>query len=254
MLISYSINCSFFATIFLIHYFLFPNTIYPYAILPKILQENLLTSILLYLIIGVFQIRMLAIVLFVLLSFFALVGSYFMVILRIILKEFKSNRNDYTTIDVLREPDNLVKMYRTFELHHKMAVRVFGMIILPVHTAIMQGIRLVNFILISYYDQLNTITKLMLIGFTIIAQICWFGPLSCSGLFHQHAVATLKSWKYFKFSNKHDAKYIAKFRKSCKPLVLGTDGYFYIKRITVLKFVRGIITGTFRALLTVRNI
>lgn len=84
-----------------------------------------------------------------------------------------------------------------------------------------------------------------------MAQTYWGIMLAVCGkikLRHKH---TVKSWKYFKCDSKLESKYLSKFRKATKPICVGEPGVFEIKRLTVLKFFRGIIKGTFRALLTI---
>lgn len=63
----------------------------------------------------------------------------------------------------------------------------------------------------------------------------------------------MKSWKEIYFKDKKEAKWFSKFRKARKELELGKKGVLTFKRLTVLKFLRGIIKGTFRALLTWGN-
>ncbi len=72
--------------------------------------------------------------------------------------------------------------------------------------------------------------------------------LEISGRIHEDAKKTIKSWKNIEFSSLHERKYMSRFRKCCRPLKLGIEGTFTIKRLSVLKFMRAIIKGTFRAL------
>lgn len=78
-------------------------------------------------------------------------------------------------------------------------------------------------------------------------QIIWMMVLEFSGRFTQQASITLKSWKFLDFKNKIDKKLMNKFRKSFPPLKIGKDRVFVIKRLNVLKFMRSIVTGVFRA-------
>ncbi|CAL8140550.1 unnamed protein product [Orchesella dallaii] len=63
----------------------------------------------------------------------------------------------------------------------------------------------------------------------------------------------VNSWKPSRFPDRHSRAYMKRFRRSCKPISLGTDGMYVIRPISVLKFLRGNIRGTMRALLSLRK-
>lgn len=81
-------------------------------------------------------------------------------------------------------------------------------------------------------------------------QLGWGAVLEIAGKFNNFSIKTLKSWKVISFKDKTEAKYFSKFRKCQKPVVIGKEGVLAFKRLTVLKFFRAAIKGTFKALLT----
>lgn len=81
-------------------------------------------------------------------------------------------------------------------------------------------------------------------------QIIWAWILEICGRYNAESKKTLDSWKFLEHRGKEEKKLMSKVRKSCRPFSFGEKGIFVIKRMTVLKFLRGIVKGTFRALLT----
>lgn len=91
----------------------------------------------------------------------------------------------------------------------------------------------------------------MLLTWSTTGQIIWGLTLEMAGRIALEATKVTKSWKQIKIKDKLEGKIFTKFRKSCRPVVFGQEGVFTIKRMTVLKFFRAIVKGTFRALLTI---
>jgi hypothetical protein len=165
------------------------------------------------------------------------------------MNEFRPNQSRYRTINALRKPMNLVLEYRMVEILHKLGMSTFGSLLLPFH--ILMG----QFILFSNVSALRG-GKDFDFNFIILsfyAQAAWFCVLEFGGRFHKNSTKTVKSWKYFNFKTKAEAKYMSKFRKACVPLCLEAKGVFSVKRLSVLKFIRSVVRGTFRAVLTLNS-
>ena len=94
--------------------------------------------------------------------------------------------------------------------------------------------------------------QFMLASLTISLQVIWSLTLELCGRFHNDSKQTLGSWKLMNFSSGLERRLMMKYKRSCKPLVVGKEGVYTIKRLSVLKFIRGNIKATFRALLTLR--
>lgn len=90
-----------------------------------------------------------------------------------------------------------------------------------------------------------------MVAWSIWVQLFWGTVIEVSSWAQVMAKKTIASWKFVKFKGKDERKFLAKFRKASKPISVGVMGVFEIKRLTVPKFFRGIIKGTFRALLTI---
>lgn len=61
------------------------------------------------------------------------------------------------------------------------------------------------------------------------------------------------SWKRHTWESKPKARYMRKFRKACRPLLIRYQETFVVKRITPFVYVKGVIRGIFRAVLTFTN-
>lgn len=186
-------------------------------------------------------------------GFAILVFSTALLIYPILCQELRSRRTNYATIPTLRRtPDNIILVYRTVEIFIKNLLIHVGPVILPMQGLLSQFILILNYMLVRHGHSMTLIVLMVALVWTAVCQIAWIIVLTLSATFQKGAVATIRSWKYFEFSSKFEKKYMNKFRKSCKPLCIGTKGVFRITKKTVLKFLQGIVRGTFRALITLK--
>jgi len=169
------------------------------------------------------------------------------------MRELRPNKKKYVTRHSLRHSAQLPLFYRQLEILHKAGIRLLGKILLPMQFLIGKFILYGNFTLVRYGHILTHLDLLRISSFVLIFQVVWSLTLEFSGQFYRHSIATLISWKGLRIPRKEDRKYMSRFRKSCRPLYIGTEGYFVIRRLTVLKFLRAIIRGTFRSLLTAKG-
>jgi len=171
----------------------------------------------------------------------------------ILMREIKPGMKSYITRKALRTPFILTRMYLVVEILHKMFLDLAGLLILPFHSLMSQFIVLVCFILIWYADHLIPMdtARLLIIMAALQGTYCTF--LEISGRFHVKSENLLKSFPNHKACNNFEKKYLLKFTRACKPLFIGTPGYFRIQRLTVLTFLRGIMVGTLDMILTAKN-
>jgi len=242
--------CMFCSLLIMFHYFMFPNSIYVNDLLPLNFQNSSLA----YLLIGIFYTCNCCFAWMTELHFDTMAWMYFFFIILTGLREITGKKSHYNTTQALREPENLIHTFRCVQILHKSCMRIFGSFVFISQGFVSQAILMSNYTLIRHWDKLDRVSSCMLIVISLAFQALWLTVLRCGGLFQMHSVRTLKSWKYLKFNSKSDAKYVSKFRKSCKPLRIGIEEFFTIRRLTILKFMRGIVKGTFRALLTLENI
>jgi hypothetical protein len=158
----------------------------------------------------------------------------------------------YRTSCKMRRIDNFPLEYTILQLLHKQGMEFYGFLLIPTQTLVGQFILYSNYTLIRHWNELDVTMKylIMMIDLTVIC--IWNAILEVSGRFHMDATKSLKSWKLLTVRNKMETKYLSKFRKAARPLAIGFGEVFKIKRLTVLKFIRGIVKGTFRALLTIK--
>jgi hypothetical protein len=156
----------------------------------------------------------------------------------------------YRTKDELRRVPNLVLEYRKVELLHKQGMIVYGILLIPGQSLLTQFILYSNFTLIRHWTDLGHTMQFIIVSLSFMVFTFWCVILEISGRFYVNSITLLKSWKMLEFKSKGEAKFMSKFKKGCRPLSIGLQGYMKVKRLTVLKFMKSIVGGTFRALLT----
>jgi hypothetical protein len=140
--------------------------------------------------------------------------------------EFDVSRKSHLSKSELRDPKTFPQIYRSFEILHKIGMHATGRTLLPLDT---------SSIAILFVSSLGQ-------------QASWLAVLEFAGSFHKNSKEAIYSWKYIKCKNSGDAKYLRKFRRSCRTLGIGEQGLFIIKRLSVIKFTRDVIKGTAKAL------
>ncbi|CAL8081110.1 unnamed protein product [Orchesella dallaii] len=186
-------------------------------------------------------------------------GTYAMYIIPLVVNEMSFAKRGskkkpmYKTRGSLRQPEVLKCYYRRVEILHLYLLKLFGLILVPIQTLIYQLVLFCNFMLLTKFDSLSKPTTIMLIIWSGFGTFGWTLTLHIGGQMHVRSSQTLSSWGRHDWGTPRDNKMMSKFRKSCLPLKLGYERTFIIRRLTVLKFLRGVIKGTFRTLLTTKN-
>lgn len=67
---------------------------------------------------------------------------------------------------------------------------------------------------------------------------------------HLQGERVLMSWKLNQWKNKEETRFMSKFSKSCKPIMIHCGKAYIVRRLTVLKYIRGLMKGIFRTMLT----
>jgi hypothetical protein len=235
-----------------LHYIHLPTLpIYFTSILPEKFQSSRIT----FWSMGLFQLYVSTSIVLVLLCYLGLSFGYLSVVVPLVTTEFKANQKQYMTYNILRKnPINLSHMYREFSILHNSAMKLLDFVILPYHSLFSQIIMFCNFSLISGLKAgKKTYIILSYALLSIFVKMLWLIILEIGGRFHTHSKKTIASWKMLKMKDKRSEKYLSKFRKSCRPLWIGTEGVFIFKRLSALKFLRAIVRGTFRIILAVRG-
>jgi hypothetical protein len=168
--------------------------------------------------------------------------------------ELKSRLSKYETSAALRSSSKrIVSVYRSIEILHIGLVELLTWGIFPLRFVFTNLILFCNFMLIRHFHDLDIPTKAILCVWSMMALCVWTIFLQFGGHLYTGSWAAIKSWKYFQWQNRFEGKIFGKVRKSMRPLKVGVGCYFTIKRLTVLKFLRGIVRGTMKALLAIRN-
>ncbi|OXA40164.1 hypothetical protein Fcan01_25046 [Folsomia candida] len=168
--------------------------------------------------------------------------------------EFCVGANHQKTKESLRSAWNLPIEYRCVELMHRKLVLIAGYVIMAGHVVVSEFILFANATVILDKGGMGMRVKILLLLWSAVGQTIWIFGLEICGRFHEQAKKTLKSWKNMKFRTKEQKLYMNRFRRSCRPLKIGKEGLFIITILTVLKFMKAIIKGTFRAVLTIGRV
>lgn len=158
----------------------------------------------------------------------------------------------YMTHSAFRSVAHFPLEYRKSELLHLLAMKIFGIYFIPFQSLAMNFVLYTNFVLIRHWDRLDYGTRLLTFAWSAGIQTFWYFVLHFGERFYSYSKRNRVSWKFMATKDSQEAKYMSKFRKSTRPLGLGYDGYFIIKPLSVLKFVKGVVRGTIRVLLTLQ--
>ncbi|XP_021957118.2 uncharacterized protein LOC110853180 [Folsomia candida] len=173
--------------------------------------------------------------------------------MQLVLREFDMKGNTkHLAFDSLRESgENLSLEYTCIRLVHKALMDPFGLLIVFSHGACSHFILFCNFTIIKNWHTTDIFNTVLLLLWVSTVHNLWSTVLEVGGRFQKMSASMLKSWKLAKFSSNEERKFVAKFRKWQKRLAFGKDGVFIITRISILKFFRANLKGTFKAVLTI---
>jgi hypothetical protein len=162
--------------------------------------------------------------------------------------EFDVSRKSHLSKSELRDPKTFPQIYRSFEILHKIGMHATGRTLLPFNILTTKYVIFCQFTLLRHWKTLDTSSIAILFVSSLGQQASWLAVLEFAGSFHKNSKEAIYSWKYMKCKNSGDAKYLRKFRRSCRTLGIGEQGLFIIKRLSVIKFTRDVIKGTAKAL------
>ncbi|CAL8125318.1 unnamed protein product [Orchesella dallaii] len=177
---------------------------------------------------------------------------YGIIFIPFVLREFRLGRRNYLSYDQLRQPPMIITAYRAVQILQRKSTDLFGQMLVPMQTLMGNIVVSCAYMIIKHRGILKPTTVAMLLGFSTTCGIFWGLILLLGGYINLYAKRILDSWKYHPWPTKQDRKLMRKFRKSCTPLMLNYGKTYIIKRLTVLKFIRGLSNGILRALLTLK--
>lgn len=169
-------------------------------------------------------------------------------------KELVLGQQCYGTLGILRSnPENLRHVSRAFQLINSNLMCFLGMCLVYFHSAFMLLPSFGSFLLITYWDKMNLIEK-GTIGSTIWAVLFfWTSVLQFGKYLWVSSNNILWSWNGIWWGSKKETMIMRKFRKSCRPVLLQNGTMLVIARLTQLRYMKGVLRGTFRSLLTLTS-
>lgn len=235
-----------------VHYFLFPHSsiYFSYLVPEHLFSTNMYISCGLVFVVPVFgvltQVALIAV------HGFSLI-FYMQPIIRTELR-LGLRQNRYSTQNELREISNLFLVWRSLQCLVLSFTRSIGLFIVPLQMIFMQLSLFAIVMMFLHWKALHVTTKAMLVLVSSIATVGWIIFLRFAAMVFQHTKGTLGSWKLSRFEDKQSIRlYAKKFKRSCKPLSIGTEGFYHVRPVSVLNFLRGLCRGTVRALLSLQK-
>lgn len=139
--------------------------------------------------------------------------------------------------------------YRTFEILHRRALPILSPALIPLQALFHNCSLFCNWMLLTHWDGMGVLRIALIFGELCMVTF-WMGVLQIGGKFYTGSLKNIESWKQMDGAN----GYFRKWRKSIRPLCIGHEGYYFIKRLKALKFGNAIINGTFNMLITYNNL
>ncbi|CAL8140113.1 unnamed protein product [Orchesella dallaii] len=242
------------ATVITCHYIIFPD--WPSYITSLIPSESLTLPI--KIAFGIFwfcELQMIWAILLINFVGMTTIGKY----LGIILDEFfcqprvRGVTINYLTTPKFRDMDTIRMNLRKLQVFHLNLMELFSLTIVPAQSLILNLTLFSNFSLIRYWKQMNVTNIAILLLWAIGGTFaCLLMITSCAYLTDKSNMI-LRSARSKDWGSRKNNKVMGKFLKSCQPLRFGHGKMYVIKQKSVLKFLKTLVRGTFRVLLTIES-
>ncbi len=165
-------------------------------------------------------------------------------------KEMSLTRNSYKTLNILRTPQNMRVTYRAFQILFANLLCFAGPFLLLGHGFTVMFPIFCNFVLIRYWNVLKPISKIFAVMAAVMVFGFWTFVLQLGKYLSVRGNKTLESWKRKRWNNHLDRRIMQNFQKSCRLVLIRCGNQLVLGRITQFNFVKAIMRGTFRSLLT----
>lgn len=151
-----------------------------------------------------------------------------------------------------READTIRLWYRAFQLLNGNIMCFVGL-----YVALSSVICTLSAIygiatLFRFWGMLNVVAKTLLVLLTIVTLIIWAFIAEVGRMFFTRGNKLLGSWKRNQWKSKQERELMRRFEQSCPPILIAYGRELVLRRVSILKFCRGVIRGTKRVLLTVK--
>ncbi|CAL8123067.1 unnamed protein product [Orchesella dallaii] len=157
------------------------------------------------------------------------------------------------TLNSLREWQNYIVEYRSFEVMHTHVMEFYSPFIVLFNVVVVQNVLFCNVMLFTRWSQLSTVSVFILVFWSVASQVCWIFILEMGARLFVQGDRTIKSWKDFNWGSRRGNKVMKKFGKSCRSIRLAHGSMFTIRKRNVLTFLKSILRGTFRAFLAFKK-
>ncbi|CAL8099144.1 unnamed protein product [Orchesella dallaii] len=181
------------------------------------------------------------------------VYTYFVSLAPFVNKELHFGRKSYRTLNTLRQPADFVRIYRSFQIINMHAMSICGYFIIPQQIIFGHFIVFCNTMLITNFHKMPMTTVIILSMWSVTSTVYWSAVLAFGAHLYHRGEIMMNSWRRHTWETQKYRKYMNKFRKSCKPITLHFGRTFVIRRLSVLKFIKGLTVSTFRALAVSMN-
>ncbi|CAL8085296.1 unnamed protein product [Orchesella dallaii] len=172
---------------------------------------------------------------------------YFLYVFPIIRDELRRGRKRYKTLDILREPYQLVVNYRAFQILTGIVNTEICTILIPIQALIIAAILVSNVSLAFQWELFTITTKIFLTAMSVVLLVGWSIILWMAGQQFGESKKTVGSWKLGNFENAFDEKYMKRVKLACQPICIGDGKRFLLKPTKVLLFVNSVNRNTFKA-------
>lgn len=159
----------------------------------------------------------------------------------------------YKASNQIRNPCNLRVVFRSFQLVHANMFCFAGLFLVLINAGDMVTAIYIIFVLVNYGSTLNFYTKVPLLIIVLYIMFLWSAVLEFGKMYHVSCKKVFSSWKRYDWGSAKERKIMAKFRLSCRPILMSYGKEFVIGPLSVLNFSKGVIRGTMRALLSTKQ-
>lgn len=174
---------------------------------------------------------------------------YGIVLMPVVTHEFHLNSKSYASTTSLREPVNLTTAYRANQIFHNKLNNCLGNILFPIQTMSTLLFIFSSYMLIRLRAEMGPLQISVLSVLAIGGSTIWSIVLEIFGYINYNGNKVLASWKRTDWKNKWEWKFMAKFRVSCRPIMICWGKTYIIRMVSLLVYLRGLTRGLVRTLL-----
>lgn len=170
-------------------------------------------------------------------------------------KEMRVGRRKscYKADDEIRKADNLRLVFRGFQVLHYNFICFVGLFLALINAGCMVTAMYALFVLINYGKDLQVLTAIPLLIAVVLIMVIWSAVLEYGKIYHVMCKKVFFSWKRYNWGSRKENQIMAKFRVSCRPILMSYGKDFVVGPLSVLNFSKGVMRGTMRVLLSAKH-